>query len=218
VVAHPFATRVYNPIAIMVPSPEFYWHTTPLQFLPEILTEGALRASAHPRPTALSRRRKLGLESYVHLSFSSQTPLLADKLPRGYPHALLAFSPEISQLTGAAYLKYNTKRWAHREEFIPITDPTEKQAFLIEWRTGRYPSAELLIPEQLLLTHAAALVFASQAEADWLTSLSLPTPPITIAPERFPSGPIPDLTLLWEWRESCERAGALLPPPDLPFD
>ncbi len=202
----------------MVPSPEFYWHTTPLHFLPEILNEGALRASVHPRPTALSRRRKLGLENYIHLSFSSQTPLLVDKLSRGYPHALLAFPPEIAQLPGAAYLKYNTKRWAHREEFIPITDATEKQAFLAEWRTGRYPSAELLIPEQLLLTYASALVFASQVEGDWLAAFSLPTPPISIAPERFPAGSAPDLTLLWEWRESCERAGALLSPPDLPFD
>ncbi len=202
----------------MVPGPEFYWHATPLLFLPAILTEGALRASANPRPSARARRRKLGLDGYLHFSFASKTPLLADKLKRGYPHALLAFDPVVGNLPGAAYLKWNTKRWAHREEFIPITDLDEKAAFLGDWCRGKYPSAELLVPERLALTYATNLYFASKAEADWLQGFSLSTPPIMVSPERFPPGPEPDLAPLQTWFEACRAAGELLPPPELPFD
>ena len=202
----------------MVPSPEFYWHATPLQFLPTILTEGELRASANPRPTALARRRKLGLEGFIHLSFSSQTPLLTDKLQRGYPHALLAFAPEIAQLPGAAYLKWNTKRWAHRDEFIPLTDPIEKSAFLDDWRRGKYPSAELLIPERLSLDYAQGLFLLSDAQSDWLVSFGLNTPPMQVVPERFPIAPELDLSALWTWAAECRQAGELLSSPDLPFD
>jgi hypothetical protein len=205
----------------MVPDPAFYWHTTPLQHLPSILREGALRASAHPRPRALARRRKLGLEGFVHLSFTARTPLLEDKRQRGFPHTLLAFSSEVAALPGAGFLKWNTLRWAHREEFIPIVEPVEKAAFLTAWQAGAYPSAELLIPERLLLTYATGLLFASQAEADWLARLGfldLPTPPITIAPERFPPSPSLDLTALHAWADDCERAGELLPPLAAAFD
>lgn len=177
-----------------------------------------MRASANPRPTALARRRKLGLEGYIHLSFSPVTPLLADKRQRGYPHALLAFSGEIARLPGAAYLKWNTKRWAHREEFIPITDPAEKATFLQDWRGGKYPSAELLIPQRVPLTYATGLYFASAAEATWLQGLSFTTPPITVNPEKFPEGPVPDLAPLQTWLDACRVAGELLPPPELPFD
>ena len=202
----------------MVPDPEFYWHTSPLQFVPSILRTGALHASAHPRPRALARRRKLGLEGFVHLSFTAWTPLLTDKRQRGFPHVLFAFDPAIAELPGAGYLKWNTMRWAHREEFIPIVDPAEKAAFRAAWRAGSYPSAELLIPTQLSLTHATALYLASQAEADWLVRLSLSTPPMTIDPERFPPGPPPDLTAFHDWADACERAGELLPPLEAVFD
>ncbi|MBB6053507.1 hypothetical protein [Armatimonas rosea] len=202
----------------MVPDPEFYWHTSPLQFVPAILSSGALVASAYPRPRALARRRKLGLEGVVHLSFTARTPLLTDKCQRGYPHVLFAFDPAIAELPGAGYLKWNTMRWAHREEFIPIVDPAEKATFRAAWRAGSYPSAELLIPKQLALNHATALYLASQAEADWLMRLSLPTPPMTIDPERFPPGPPHDLTAFHEWADSCERAGELLPPLEAVFD
>jgi hypothetical protein len=213
-----FATSLYNPFQNMVPDPEFYWHTSPLQFLPQIVTERELRASAHARPRALARRRKLGLDGYIHLSFSAQTPLLADKRQRGYPHALFAFEPAIAELPGAAYLKWNTMRWAHREEFIPIVEPAEKAAFRAAWCAGNYPSAELLIPTQLSLTHATALYLASQAEADWLMWLSLPTPPMIVAPERFPPGPVPELAAFHAWADACERAGELLPPLEAVFD
>ena len=207
----------------MVPGPEYYWHATPLQFLPAILSEGTLRASANPRPTALARRRKLGLEGFVHLAFSSMTPLLTDKRQRGYPHALLAFVPETATLPGAGYLKWNTKRWAHRDEFLPITDPDAKSAFLSDWSSGKYPSAELLLTKTLDLTYAAGLYLASRAEADWLLGFdpalaSFSTPPMAISPERFPPGPQPDLAALHIWREACLVAGELLLPPELPFD
>lgn len=203
----------------MVPAPASYWHTTPLQFLPALLTDGALRASVHPRPTALARRRKLGLTGYLHLSLVAHTPLLADKLQKGYPHALLAFDPAIAELPGAAYLRYNTKRWGHRDDFIPITDPGEKADFLAQWRTGKFPSAELLIPETLSLTHATGLYLADQAHADWLARFpALSTPPMQVAPERFPPGAVEDLTQLHAWADDCQHAGRLLEPPKLPFD
>lgn len=213
--------------------PETFWHVTPLHYAPYLLSTGALYAQERlaalnlpilPRPTAAARDRKLRLTGYIHLSFSQRTPLLAHKRMLGYPHLLLAFDAGIADLPGAALLKFNAKAWRHREDFLPLTSPEEKNDFWEAWQQGRYPSAELLIPDSLpLLPHLTTLHAASEKEATWLKSLAevlgLPLPaPLVASPHLFPAGSMPDLSPLESYGVACIGASRVLSPPDLPFD
>jgi hypothetical protein len=177
-----------------------------------------------PRVSATRRDRKLGLDRYVHLSFTPQTPLLADKRARGYLHGLLAFDAAVADSADAALLAYNPKSWRHRDDFAPIRDVDGKQALLTAWQQGRYPSAELLIPRQLpLRPHCIALYVSTIDEDRWLCGLieavGMRSPvEILVSPERFPPGPPPDLSKHVGYTEACQSAGRLLPPPNLPFD
>lgn len=99
--------------------PSDAFHATPLHYAPFLLASGilysqaALRANAlpiSPRRTAAKRDRKLKLDGYVHLSLQSQTPLLADKLARGYPHVLLVFGFDaLFTSPVSALLRFNAK-------------------------------------------------------------------------------------------------------------
>ncbi len=218
--------------------PARFWHVTPLHYLPHLLTTGALYAKTRleaqnlpvrPRPTSEARARKLGLAGFVHLSLAAQTPLLADKCAKGYPHALLEFDARVCDLPGASFLPYNTKAWRHRDDFRPITGVEEKRAFLESWRAGRYPSAELLIAKMLPITpdNLRAVHLASDAEAIPLRALlaGFPEPfaafpmTLTVTPALFPPSMVaPDLAPLWEYVTTCVLARAVLPPPNLPFD
>ena len=213
--------------------PRSFWHTTPLHYVPYLLLSGGLLSKARllsaglpvrPRPTALRRDTKLGLADFVHLSLAPRTPLLADKRARGYVHVLLEFGGEVAVLPGAAFLAFNAKAWRHREAFVPITAPEEKAAFLEAWRGGRYPSAELLVPGALpLAPHVRALHMATEAEAAWLRGFleAVPlsgVPALRTSPDLFPHGAALDLSPLDPYRDACAQAGAVLPPPDLPFD
>lgn len=210
-----------------------FWHVTPLHYVLYLLLSGGLLSQTRlrdaglpirPRRTASRRDRKLKLDGFVHLSFQPQTPLLADKQMRGYRHVLLEFGEAAADLPGAAFLPFNTKAWRHRDEFVPITGPEAKSAFLAAWRSGRYPSAELLVPGVLpLRPHALALHAASDEEAEWLRATCLavvlaPMLPICASPELFPPGPAPDLAGHRAYGDACTLAGKVLPPPDLPFD
>ena len=210
-----------------------FWHTTPLHYVPHILSTGALysqdRLAAlglpiRPRRTAFRRDRKLRLTGFIHLSLTPITPLLADKRARGFPHALFEFDGVIADLPGTAFLRYNAKAWRHRADFAPITDPGAKAGFLAEWRGGRYPSAELLIPDTLLLgPHFVALHAADASEADWLGEMAewlgvASAPQIAESPHLFPPGIAPDLAVLHDYADACRAAGNVVPPPDVPFD
>jgi hypothetical protein len=214
-------------------SPVRYWHTTPLHYIPHLLQSGALLSKARllaagspirPRPTAVRRDRKLGLADYVHLSLVPRTPLLAHKRAHGFPHLLLEFDAAVADLPGAAYLPFNTKSWRHRDDFVPITAPEAKAAFVAAWRSGKYPSAELLVPGALPLTpHAWALHAATEPEAEWIhamaAAVSLTTTLlIRVSPEHFPHSPAPDLGPHHAYLSACALVGRVLPPPDLPFD
>jgi hypothetical protein len=148
---------------------------------------------------------------------------LAHKWERGWPHALLAFSFEtVCALPGWAWQKFNAKNWAHRDEFVPVSDANEKQAVLTEWQNGRYPSLELLVPEALPLYLSHTLAVSSEAERDWLRHFgplvpTLPHPtanaslfPATIVPQNWPA--------FHAYYEACNQSGTVLPPPNLPFD
>lgn len=217
----------------MIDEPLLLWHTTPLHYLPYLLHTGAILSAAQlaagkhpirPRPTAIARKTKLGLANYIHLSPKTATPLLSDKLRKGYPHALIAFDRiQVSALPGTALLKFNTKRWAHRDDFVPVTDDTEKQIIWEEYARGKYPSLEILVADRLEMSLATGLYFANEEEAEIVESIvtrfSLRAPPIQIACTYFsPDHYSEHLTNIQEYFNDCCVQDAVLPPPDLPFD
>lgn len=210
----------------------FYWHTTPLHYVPYLLATGRIYAQSElralglpisPRRTAARRDRKLHLDGYVHLSLTPQTPLLTDKRRKGYPHVLFAFDAALADLPGAALCPYNAKSWRHREEFAPVTGPAQKAELFAAHTAGRYPSLELLIPGSLPLTpHARTLHVATEADAALLRGLycvpGLSVLPIQISPEQLSIIPEYDPLPLARYAAACLTAGAILPPPDFPFD
>jgi hypothetical protein len=177
-----------------------------------------------PRPKATHRDRKLRLDRYIHLSLEPHTPLLADKLVRGYPHVLVEFVGDVANLPGAAFLRYNARAWRHREDFAPITAPDEKAEFLQAWCAGRFPSAELLIPDELpLQPFALTIHVATDQEEGWIQRLQVglplpPAPPLQRSPDLFPRQPTFDMAGCAEYAVGCLAAGKVLSPPDLPFD
>lgn len=211
------------------------YHATPLHYLPHIGQSGALYAQSilaargiTPRPTAARRDRMLGLGDWVHLSLNSDTPLLRDKMARGYSHALLAFEREaILALPQVALLPYNTKAWRTRAACQPITDEAEKAALLRRHAdTGRFPSLEVLVHYGLDLTHLVQVAVARDEERAWVAdllhalALALSAPLIT-APELFPcvEGYTPTTgERITAYFAACRASGALLPPPAIPFD
>ena len=215
--------------------PTHLYHAAPLHYLPCILRDGALYAQSvlapqgvAPRATAARRDRMLGLADYVHLSLTPQTPLLADKLRRGYPHALLVFDAEAVQaLPQTALLPYNPKSWRGRAAFGPITDPPERAALLRRHAAkGRCPSLEVLVKYGLALTHTQEIAFLTDAErdltADLAARLALAAPaPLKSSPALFPlHGAYAPVTgpLIADYFTRCAEAGEVLPPPPLPFD
>ena len=218
----------------MIVSSRLY-HAAPLHYLPSILRDGALFAQSvlqhrgiAPRATAARRDRMLGLADYVHLSPRSRTPLLADKLRRGYPHALLVFdATAVQALPETALLPFNAKAWRGRAAFAPVSDPAERAALLRRHvETGRCPSLEILVKYGLDLTHVREVAFLTDAErtlaAGVVAALSLPTPaPLATDSALFPRcdryAPV-TVEAIADYFGRCAAARALLPPPLLPFD
>ncbi|MBC7806371.1 MAG: hypothetical protein H7145_09485 [Akkermansiaceae bacterium] len=212
----------------------FLWHTTPLSHVPYLLQTGALLSAAElargghpirPRPSAIRRKTKLGLADFVHLSPVPQTPLLRDKQEKGYAHVLLSFHREVTlALPGVALLKFNTKRWAHRDDFVPVRDADEKTAVWAAYEAGKYPSLEVLVPQTLpLAPYAARLHVATPVESEILqaliAALALPAPPICLSPASFPLVSVAtDDGEVSDYFAACRNAGRVLPPPLLPFD
>jgi hypothetical protein len=217
----------------MKAAPALFWHTLPLHYLPHLLTTECLysqdelkqkKLPIRPRRTAERRDRKLRLSRFVHLSFTPQTPLLADKLTKGYPHALLAFDKALLEESNSAVVKFNAKSWRHRDDFAPIYDSEAKARVIEEWRQGRYPSAELLIEKVLPLSpNCLSLHLASEEERIWLCGLveglklMLPIP-VSVSPSLFPEDIAINLSPHRTYAEECLAARSLLPPPNLPFD
>lgn len=209
------------------------YHAAPLHYLPHILQSGALYPQSVlaargilPRRTAARRDRMLGLQDWVHLSLSADTPLLRDKLAKGYPHALLVFGrAAVLRLPHVALLPFNTKAWRTRAACQPVTDPAE-MADLLRRRaeTGRFPSLAVLVRYGLGFEALTQIAFPDAASCEavsaLVSTLALPIPaPLTLAPALFPALPPPPLSeALQDYFAACHAAGTLLPPPDLPFD
>jgi hypothetical protein len=205
--------------------PDHLYHAIPLFYLPALAESGRLFSAARlpdgvrPRPTALLRKRKLGLEDYVHLSLKPKTPLLKDKHAKGYPHALIRFPITLLSRPDISLLKWNTKRWAHRAEFAPISNADDKKAFLTDWRGGAYPSAEVLVPESLELFEADALLLPDTRFAPLLDVFSSQLPPLSVAPEIFPPlAPCPYEAELKSYFLLCAHLRSSPAPPELAFD
>lgn len=209
------------------------YHATPLHYLPHILQSGALHPQSvlaargiSPRRTAARRDRMLGLADWIHLSLTADTPLLRDKLAKGYPHALLVFDrAAVLALPHVALLPFNTKAWRSRAACQPVTDAGEMAELLrSHTETGRFPSLEVLVRYGLGFEALTQIVFPDPASCEAISALvaplALPVPaPLIAAPALFPALAPPSLSdALLDYFSACHAAGVLLPPPDLPFD
>ena len=209
------------------------YHATPLHYLPHILGSGALYAKSilagqgiKPRRSAVRRDTMLGLTDWVHLSMRSDTPLLQDKLARGYPHVLFEFGREaVLALPEVALLPYNTKAWHTRSAYVPVTDAAEKIEMLRRHdETNQFPSLEVLVHYGLDFTYLQKIVFPADNERVWvsdlLTVLSFNLPaPLIVDPALaalYVPGEIRLLTR--DYLAACGAAGCVLPPPEIVFD
>lgn len=216
-------------------SPTNLFHAAPLHYLPHILQDGALYAKSvlasrgiAPRVTAQRRDRMLGLADYVHLSLDARTPLLADKLRKGYPHALLVFDREhIFQLPEVALLPYNTKAWHARGDFALVTDRNEQAALLRRHEvTGRHPSLEVLVKYGLDFSGLQRVAFAARDECEAITTLMQALrlecaasmkaePKLLLADETYHAA---TRDAMMAYFAACAQEGRVLPPPGIPFD
>lgn len=211
------------------------YHAAPLHYLPHVLKCHALYAKSvlalqkiAPRVGAARRDRMLGLENWVHLSLQPDTPLLRDKLVRGFSHALLVFDrPAVLALPEVALLPYNTKAWRSRSVFVPVTDPLEKAALLRKRvETGRYPSLEVLVQYGLSLDLLTQAAFAEETERhmvqETLAALDISCPfPLVVNPDLFPLPQRYQPTTraaIAAYFAACQESASLLPPPFIPFD
>lgn len=214
---------------------QFLYHAAPLQYVPLILSREALFAKSvlsaegiAPRAGAVRRDRSLGLADWVHLALRPDTPLLRDKLVKGYPHALFVFDREaILGLPEVALLPYNTKAWRSRSAYLPVTDPQEKSNLLKEQaETKHFPSLEVLVHYGLSLSLVKHIAFVSEAECSLiantlaLCAISCSAPLViecSLFPLPEPYLPITEMAIS-DYFSACQRAGKLLSPPAIPFD
>ena len=212
----------------------FLYHATPLHYLPHILSSGALYAKSvtagqgiRPRASAVRRDTRLGLTNWVHLSTRLDTPLLRDKLARGYPHALFVFDrAAVLALPEVTLLPYNTKAWHSKAAYVPVTDFAEKAEMLrVHDETHRYPSLEVLVHYGLDFAHLQTILFPDEEERQWIVMLmaaldcNLPAA-LKCAVDVFPPYNCGGHTRLAtrEHFAACREAGLLLPAPPIPFD
>lgn len=150
------------------------YHAAPLHYLPSILCDGALYAKdvlaargIAPRASAHRRDRMLGLGSYIHFSLCLDTPLLRDKLSRGYPHVVLAFdAAALAALPGSALLRGNTKAWRSRADLAPVDagDCDAAARLLALDSKNEAPRVELLVKYAVDLEHMGEIILFSEKE------------------------------------------------------
>ena len=215
--------------------PRHLYHAVPLHYLPHILKDSALYAQSilsaraiKPRATANRRDRMLGLADYVHLSPDAHTPLLADKVLKGYPHALLIFDgPAVLATPRVSLLPFNTKAWRSKAAYELVMGDIEQEHLLRGHGNGkRFASLEVLVKYGLALDALLSIAFLIDDERvavhDLVSILEIPLPcPLVTEPDCFPFAAKyqPGTSLeIFTYFALCQQAGSLLPPPDLPFD
>lgn len=210
------------------------YHATPLHYLPTILACAALLPAVDlapsgimPRSSVAKRDRKLGLNIYVHLSPRFLTPLLRDKLAKGYAHAVIAFdAARVLALPTVALLPYNPKSWRHREDFRPIDDADARDAMLAEYAGGRFPSLEVVVKGPLPLAMATEVVVREAENLSAIVAIvdaidiALPVPIIVDSAAFGTAGPSNEASreAITAYIHECRQSRRLLPPPSIPFD
>lgn len=220
-------------VTMLSPPTSALYHVVPLHYTPYLLASGTLFSQAElrqrfpaivPRATATRRDRKLHLDQYIHLSPKPMTPLLKDKLQRGYPHVLITFSPTLLKLSNTALVRYNPKSWRHREDFQPVTEEEAKKATWEQWQKGKYPSLEVVVRDALpLVPFAISLTFSDVRQQEWLinllSALNLPLfLPIGNWESKWGTCSEFDWEPYHQYSEQCVAASQMLSPPKLPFD
>jgi hypothetical protein len=221
-----------GPIAMQTPTA--LYHATPLHYLPHIAATGALWSKSvlagmgiAPRRSACRRDRMLGLADYVHFYPQPGSPLLADKIAKGFPHALLVFDAErVLSLAGTGVIPYNTKSWRHREEFQPIEDSAQIAVLLAAHADGAHPSLEVLARYAVGLDALRLVAFIADEERSLaeqvLRELRLaPKAPLVVDRDLFPNagGYRPDtLPSTSRYFQECRQARTVAVPPGIPFD
>jgi hypothetical protein len=166
----------------------------------------------------------LGLSDYVHFSLQAVTPLVRDKLDKGFAHCVMAFdAAAIASAPGFALLPSNTKAWTSRTMLRPVTDPV-KMGFLLRRRfdTGKLPGLELLALYAMDLGALRSISFASVAEMEMARSilaargydslaLTLPAADVRGYRSEIPAA-------LRQYFNQCIQTGEVETPPDIPFD
>ncbi len=210
------------------------YHAAPLQYVPHILQSGALYAQSVlasqgilPRASAARRDRMIGLGDYVHLSLRADTPLLRDKLQKGYPHILFLFdAPAVLQLPETALVRYNAKAWRSKSAFVPVADSEDKDRILRQHAAGRYPSLEVVVKYGLSLAHVQQIAFATLQEQAMIEDLLKILGMVIATPFMTHPGLFPDvanyqpttLKAISQYFEQCCRYQRLISPPPIPFD
>ena len=180
-----------------------------------------------PRSTAMRRDKMLSLMDWVHLATRPDTPLLRDKLARGYPHALLVFDrAAVLALPHVALLPYNTKAWRSRSAYVPVIDAAEKTGMLRRHdQAQQYPSLEVLVQYGLDLTHLQKVVFADAEECGWVSGLMTALEWRSSVQLEVEAGLTPLYAVGGDTRKAtqdyltvCRAIKELLPPPEIKFD
>lgn len=142
-----------------IPPPRALWHATPLKNLEDILRDKSLHPFAihpdhgsHPPRAGKTRsRRKHG--SAVYLAPIARSAFHCWHVREGIPCVQLIFSPDLIANPEVGLVRCNGKAWRHRDDFRPVHDPHEKTELLAQWRAGKWPSLECLVPHRLPLDH-----------------------------------------------------------------
>ncbi|HEX5324472.1 MAG TPA: hypothetical protein VFW40_11845, partial [Capsulimonadaceae bacterium] len=179
-----------------------------------------------PRASARRRDNMLALADYVHFAFKPLTPILADKLNKGYPHAVLVFEGgALAQLPGHALLPYNTKAWRTRAAYVPVTDNSEKARLLRRRDSfGELQSLEFLVKYGVGLEALMTILFMARGEMEGIErlcgSLPIKVPAALQVDGDFAVAYAPSTgEKIERYFEACLKAGVLLSPPvDIPFD
>ena len=209
------------------------YHATPLHYLPSILADQALYAKdvlavrgITPRQTAVRRDRMLNLGCYVHFSLRRETPLLMDKLRKGYPHVVLVFDAAgLVNIPGACLLSGNTKAWRSKSALRPQpwADTDGANALIGREVQGRLGSLEILIKYAVDFDRLLCVLFSSEEELAMIDSLvqvlGMECPaPLVYRPIAGVAQHPESVGRIAEYLDACASARAVLRPPCLRFD
>ncbi len=206
------------------------YHAAPLQYLPSILASGELRSKRRvgysmARPTARKRDIALGLGDYIHCSFERQSPIVLDKLKKGYPHVVLQFDSARLTDVDCALLPCSTKAWRSKWQCVPVSDPLDMARLMrLYSQCGRFHGMEILVKGALPLDSLVRIETSSMEEYRLVEKISQRLPLRNdVSIELVEPPPIlkyaaKNLSVIAEYFELCCRVEIDLAIPILPFD